>query len=59
MSFAALVCIALVLTVGYFVVLLSAEAVSWLVSRVNLALHARRLQPQTARAMSPRRAHLS
>ena len=59
MSFAALVCIVLVLTVGYFVVLLSAEAISWLVSRVNLALHTRRLQPQTARPMSPRRAHLS
>ena len=59
MSFALLVCVALILTVGYFVVLLSAEAISWLVSRVNLALHTRRLQPQTARPMSPRRVHLS
>ena len=51
MSFAALVCIVLVLTVGYFVVLLSAEAISWLVSRVNLALYTRHIQMKRFRSI--------
>ncbi len=50
MSFAVLVCIALLLTVGYFVVLLGAEAVSWLLSKVNMVVNERRERlPETRR----------
>ena len=50
MSFALLVCVALILTVGYFVVLLGAEAISWLLSKVNMVVNERRERlPETRR----------
>ncbi len=55
MSFALLVCVALILTVGYFVVLLGAEAISWLLSKVNMVVNERRERlPETRRTQQQR-----